>query len=97
VVVDAVAQDSVLTQKIAHLADRAAHGNELGGEPHLGLGLTTLDALDTVDQIGAELVEALVGLARFLADALQDLDGQVGRLHVCLRNYAPDEEQATLP
>ena len=61
-VVDAAAQRAVLTKKIPHLADGAAHGHELRGEPHLGLGLATLDPLDAVDQVGAQPLDALVRL-----------------------------------
>ena len=97
-VVDAVAERTVLTQKVADLADRASDGHQLRCEPYLGLGLAPLDALDAIHEVGSQvveagaqvnpqlvepvvgLVEALVRLVRLLADALEDLNGQVGRL-----------------
>jgi hypothetical protein len=62
VVVDAIAQRAVLAQQIPHLPDRPAHGDQLRRQAHLGLRLPTLDALDAVDQVGAQLVEARVRL-----------------------------------
>jgi hypothetical protein len=93
VIVDAIAQGMILSQKVAHLADRTPDRHELRGEPHLGLR-------DAADQVSRQVVESLVGtvealvrLLGFLAYALQDLDRQVGRLHRRLPEYGAEGEQ----
>ena len=101
VVVDAIAQRVVLTQQIAHLADRARHGDQLGREANLGLGLTTFDALDAVDHElvrNSSSVSLVLSIRWFVWRASSrmlvriSIVRSVGSM-ACLRKYGPRESK----
>src|ERR1700690_889614 len=88
VVVDTALERAVLAQEVSHLAHGTDDGDELRRNAHFGLGLTALDTVEALVGLGeprvdvrAQRLDADVRRARLVANAFEDLDGQVGRLH----------------
>jgi hypothetical protein len=90
VVFHKVAQRAVVAQQVTHLVHGAHHGNELRGETNVGFGLAALETIEALIRLpevlvrlaggDVESVETLVRGANLVADAREDLDGQVSRL-----------------
>src|SRR5271163_4312712 len=90
-----MAEGALLAVSVAHLADHAGDGDELRGDSQLGLGLAPLDtvhspcdARESIEKLvahagnlAAHACEPLMQPVQLVANALQNLDGDVRRFH----------------
>ena len=86
-IVDARSEREIIPEQIAQLAHGPGDAHDLGCQTDFGLRMRPFEALVRLTHFPARQ-------ACFVADVLEDLDGQVGRLHGgFLRKYGAEGEQ----